>query len=102
MASLIHVGREFGPEADGLLLFSNPDVAKAPRRRMTIKASRDSGASWPEGSALLLDEGRSAGYSCLTMVDEQTVGILYEGSRAHMTFQRVPLADVLVGGEARR
>ena len=102
MASLIHVGREFGVAGDGLLLFSNPDVDRAPRRRMTIKASRDSGLSWPEGSALLLDEGRSAGYSCLTMIEAETVGILYEGSRAHLTFQRVPLADVLAGGEARR
>ena len=101
MASLIHVGRELTGEADGLLLFSNPDVLQAPRRCMSIKASRDSGATWPSSQALLLDEEPSAGYSCLTMIDAETVGILYEGSRAHMTFQRVPLADVLAGGEAR-
>jgi len=95
MASLIHVGRDTRGEADGVLLFSNPAVIRAPRCRMTIRASRDYGASWPEGQSLLLDAGRSAGYSCLTMIDEETVGILYEGSRAHLTFQRVPLAALL-------
>lgn len=102
MASLIHVGRELGGAADGLLLFSNPNVARAPRRRMSIKASTDSGNSWPGAQALLLDEGVSAGYSCLTMIDAKTVGILYECSRAQLAFQRVPLADVLAGGEAQR
>ena len=94
MASLIHVGRELGGEADGRLLFSNPAVAAAPRRRMSIRASDDWGRTWPEARWLLLDEGRSAGYSCLTMIDEDTVGVLYEGSRAHLTFQRVPLAEL--------
>ncbi len=94
MASLIHVGRELRGVADGRLLFSNPAVASAPRRRMSIRASDDGGKSWPEDRWLLLDEGKSAGYSCLTMIDEETVGILYEGSRAHMTFQRVPLSEL--------
>jgi sialidase-1 len=31
----------------------------------------------------------------MTMIDENTVGILYEGSQAHMTFQRVPLSDLV-------
>ena len=102
MASLIHVGRELGGAADGLLLFSNPDVARGPRRRMSIKASTDSGNSWPGAQTLLLDEGVSAGYSCLTMIDAKTVGILYECSRAQLAFQRVALADVLAGGEAQK
>ena len=61
---------------------------------MSIRASDNWGRSWPEARWLLLDEGRSAGYSCLTMIDEDTVGVLYEGSRAHLTFQRVPLAEL--------
>ena len=35
----------------------------------------------------------------MTMIDAETVGILYEGSRAHMTFQRIPLKDI-VGAQA--
>ena len=29
------------------------------------------------------------------MIDESTVGILFEGSRAHMTFMRIPLSDLI-------
>ena len=101
MASLIHVGREIDGEPDGRLLFSNPNVQHAPRRRMTIQASDDFGATWrPE--KLLLDEGTSAGYSCLTMIDANTIGILYEGSRAHMTFQRIPLRSLFPATGAAR
>lgn len=94
MASLINVGGETGKDLGGLLLFSNPDSLHG-RNHITIKASRDWGRTWPESHRLLLDEGNCAGYSCLSMIDAETVGILYEGSRAHMTFQRIPLKDIL-------
>jgi sialidase-1 len=95
MASLLHVGRERDGRADGLLLFCNPAVNRAPRRDMTIKLSADHGETWPAERALLLDAGDSAGYSCLTLIDEATVGVLYEGSASHLVFQRVPLAELL-------
>ena len=94
MASLIDVDQELGKNAGGWILFSNPD-SLAGRQRMMIKASRDGGLTWPKEFRLLLDEERSAGYSCMSMIDEETVGILYEGSQAHMTFQRIPLKDIL-------
>ena len=94
MASLIDVHRELGKPGSGPVLFSNPNSTSG-RHHLTIKASRDRGASWPKTLQLLLDEGRSAGYSCMTMIDEETLGILYEGSQAHMTFQRVPLEQLL-------
>jgi len=89
MASLISI-----PSIAKGLLFSNPNVPSAPRRNMTIKGSLDDGMTWPEQHQLLIDEGLSAGYSCLTMIDKETVGILFEGSRAHMTFMRIPLGDL--------
>ena len=102
MASLIDVHAEVGSlnsaagqqnRHDGLLLFSNPDSTEQ-RERITIKVSRDAGVTWLENK-LLLDQGRGAGYSCMAMIDEDTVGILYEGSLAQLTFQRIPLADLL-------
>ncbi len=78
-----------------ILLFSNPAVPDKPRRNMTIKVSLDDGNTWPEEYHLLIDSGTSAGYSCLTAIDPHTVGILYEGSRANMTFLRIPLKDIL-------
>ncbi len=94
MASLIDVDREMGKEVSGWLLFSNPDSTEG-RHHITIKASPDRGATWPRAHRLLLDEGSGAGYSCLSMIDENTVGILYEGSQAHMVFQRIPLSDLV-------
>ena len=93
MASLIHVDRELGSRTGRRLLFSNPD-SQSGRHHITIKASFDSGTTWPTGRKLLLDEGPGAGYSCMTIIDPQTVGILYEGSQAHMTFQRIRLGDL--------
>lgn len=77
-----------------VLLFSNPD-SKTSRSRMTIKVSLDDGKTWPEEHWILLDEERSRGYSCLTSIDENTIGILYEGSQAHMTFQKIALSELL-------
>ncbi|MGB1123994.1 MAG: exo-alpha-sialidase [Phycisphaeraceae bacterium] len=94
MASLINVDRELGKPYKGLLLFSNP-ASTSVRKEMTIRASTDGGMTWPEDKAVLIDHGKGAGYSCMTMIDEKTVGIVYEGNRAHMTFQRIPLADLL-------
>ena len=94
MASLIDVDRETGIDGGGRLLFSNPDSTEG-RNHMTIKGSSDRGLRWQKSHQVLLDEGDSAGYSCLTMVDPETIGILYEGSQAQLTFQRIPLSDVM-------
>ena len=101
MASLVDIDRELGRAPRGRLLFSNPDATDV-RRRITIKASDDGGSNWPEDRRVLLDSGRSAGYSCLTMIDDATIGILYESSQAHLAFQRVALADLLPGRGAFR
>lgn len=92
MASLIAVPPQKNVLGKDLLLFSNPDTTDG-RYNITIKASLDGGVTWPY--SLLLDEGDGWGYSCLTMIDSETVGILYESSVAHMTFQAVKLKDII-------
>lgn len=94
MASLIAVRAEDNVLNRNLLLFSNPNHLKE-RRNITIKLSLDDGLTWHEDNQVLLDEDAGWGYSCLTMIDDQTVGILYESSQAHMVFQAVPLNDLL-------
>lgn len=94
MASLISVAADDNISGRDILLFSNPDCDNA-RRDITVKISFDGGATWPEENKVLLDAGDGWGYSCLTMIDNRTVGILYESSQAHMTFQAIPLADLL-------
>lgn len=91
-ASLIHVDAADNGLGKDLLLFSNPATSSG-RNHMTIKASLDKGETWEH--ELLLDTGGSLGYSCLTMIDQDTVGILYESSKGHMFFQAVPLTAIV-------
>ena len=88
MASLLHVPAAENVLGRDILLFANP-ADPNDRRNLTLRISYDGGATWP--AAILLDEGEGWGYSCLTMIDPATVGILYESSQAHITFQAVPL-----------
>lgn len=94
MASLIKVKGEENITGEDLLLFSNPATDKG-RFNMTIKASLDGGRTWLENDSILLDEESGWGYSCLSMIDRETVGILYESSTGHMTFQAVKLTDFI-------
>ena len=57
------------------ILFANP--ARANRRtNMAVKLSYDEGETWPV--AKILHPGPSA-YSCLTVLSDGTIGLLYEG-----------------------
>ena len=80
--------------AKSILLFSNPN-SKFRRVKQTIKVSFDEGETWPEKFWIELDEGQGAGYSSITSIDEQSIGILYEGSQAQMTFQKILLSELL-------
>ena len=78
--------------AGNVLLFANPESKKT-RNMFTIKASEDQGETW--NHSLLLDEEGGWGYSCMAMVDPETVGILYEGSQSQLVFQTVKIKDIL-------
>ncbi|WP_373511077.1 exo-alpha-sialidase [Persicitalea sp.] len=77
-----------------VLLFSNPN-SKYQREHITVKVSFDDGMSWPEENWMLLDEGRGRGYSCLTSIDENTIGIVYESSQADLVFQQIVLSELI-------
>lgn len=94
MASLISVKAKDNVLKKDILIFSNPNSTQN-RNNITIKVSLDGGKTWSPEHQILLDEGHGWGYSCLSMVDKETVGILYESSVAHMTFQTVKLKDLV-------
>ncbi len=85
-------------EQDGrtvpLLLFANPHSQKS-RIQQTIQVSFDDGATWPDSYHWLLDEGRGAGYPSLTQIDGKHIGIVYEGSQAHLVFEKIPLKELI-------
>lgn len=94
MASLLAVNAKDNVLGRDLLFFSNPNTTKG-RNLITVKASLDGGTTWSDDNQVLLDEEYGWGYSCLTLVDSETIGILYEASTAHMTFQTVKIRDLV-------
>jgi sialidase-1 len=42
----------------------------------------------------VLNAEKGYGYSCMSMVDDKTIGILYEGVK-DLYFQKVPVSDLL-------
>lgn len=96
MAGLLHVPASENAAGKDILLFSNPDTVKG-RNSITIKASLDGGVTWLPENSLMIDAEEGWGYSCLTMTDRSTIGILYEGSVSQIVFQSVRLSDVVRG-----
>jgi sialidase-1 len=93
MASLISAELEINGKMQQVLFFSNPD-SKTERSHMTIKTSIDTGLTWPGEYQVLLNTETGYGYSCMTMVNENTIGILYEGVK-ELYFQKIPVDDLL-------
>jgi sialidase-1 len=76
-----------------VLFFSNPNTTSG-RYDITIKASLDLGQTWLPANQLLIDERNCYGYSSLTQIDAETIGILYEGTK-DLYFVKVPVASII-------
>lgn len=73
------------------MLSSNNDDPHL-RRNTTVRLSRDDGRTFT--TSMVLEAGPSA-YSTLDMIDDHTVGVLYErGDYAHITFAAFPLSEL--------
>lgn len=88
-ASLIRAGI-FGLNQSPVLIFSNP--ASLRRERLTLRISRDDGATWPE--TWLLNAGPAA-YSCLVELSDSRIGCLFEngGTSPYERISWVTLPD---------
>ena len=91
MASLIAHNLQINGEEKQVQFFSNPND-KHQRINMTIKASFDGGNTWPEANQVLLNTAPGFGYSCMTMVDDKTIGVVYEGVK-ELFFQKIPVKE---------
>lgn len=92
-ASIIKAKVNVNGSMKEVLFFSNVNSRNA-REDLTIKASLDLGETWLPAHQLLVDERKSFGYSCLTKIDGNTLGLLYEGVR-DLYFVRIPVGDVV-------
>lgn len=89
MASII----SFDKNGKKYLFFSNPADAKK-RINMTIKASDNDGENWDRLPSLKLYEKEGFGYSCMSIIDNKYIGILYEGS-GDLIFQKIPIDEFI-------
>ena len=95
-ASLLRVNYRQDEHQMHLMLFSNPYSSDSTQRsRQTIRVSFDDGTMWPLSHNQLLDEYQGSGYSSLTQIDENNIGIVYEGSQADLVFQVLSLSELL-------
>ncbi len=86
--------RHDDPVRGPLFFFSNPAVSAAPRREMTLKVSRNNCRTWPINLRTTYDYRNCFGYSSITMIGDDHVGVLYEGS-LELRFLRIPVAELL-------
>ncbi len=79
----------------GALLFSNPAMPNQ-RRNMTVRASTDGGRTWNAGRRI---DPRPSAYSCMTVLKDGSIGILYETGDTYLystlTFARFPLEWIM-------
>lgn len=92
MASIIRHDYTKNGAKKSMLVFCNPD-SKVARDYITIKTSNDDGKTWQK--KIMMDEWKGRGYSCLTSIDEETIGVLYESSQADLVFQAIKIKDLL-------
>jgi sialidase-1 len=93
MGSLVRARVKVAGVLKDVLFFSNPATSSG-RYNITIKASLDMGETWLPANKLLIDERNCYGYSSLTKIDDETIGILYEGTK-DLYFVKVPVNEII-------
>ena len=76
-----------------VLFFSNPSTSSG-RYNITVKASLDLGETWLPANQLLVDERTCYGYSSLTKIDDNTIGLLYEGTK-DLYFVKLAISEII-------
>lgn len=93
MGSIIKAPVRIKGAMKDVLFFSNPNTISG-RYNISIKASLDLGQTWLPANQLLIDDRACYGYSSLTRLDDNTIGLLYEGIR-ELYFVKVPVSEII-------
>jgi sialidase-1 len=93
MGSIIKAKVNLHGKLQDVLFFCNPNTSSG-RYNITIKASMDMGETWLPANQYLVDERNCYGYSCLTQIDANTLGLLYEGTR-DLYFIQIPVEEII-------
>lgn len=81
-----------GPDGKRLLAFSNPHTQRG-RSNLCVQFSQNSGLTWPSQLLARVDNRKFYGYSCLTYIGNNTLGIIYEG-KGDLLFTVVKVPDI--------
>jgi len=92
--SMIRVEYVNDGEPVDILVFTNCH-SQTVRSHQTLQVSFDEGLTWPEQYHFLLDEGLGNGYPSIAQIDDRHLGIVYEGSQAHLVFEKIAIAELL-------
>ena len=95
--SLINIAFSHDGQWRNALLFTNCHT-QVERFNQMIQVSFDEGYTWPDEYHLLLDEGLGNGYPSLAQIDDEHIGIVYEGSQAHLVFEKIAISALLERG----
>jgi sialidase-1 len=93
MAGLMKATMNWDGKTKEFLFFSNPASSHG-RVNLSIRYSLDLGETWPKNQKVLIDERKLYGYSVMTKIDDNTVGLLYEGT-GDLYFLRIPVTSLL-------
>lgn len=93
--SLIKIRSTADGDDDNLMAFMNP-ASQTGRVDLTLKLSRDEGKTWPAELQRTLYTPQGLGYSALTKIDANTLGVLHE-TAGGLLFQRIDLNEILNG-----
>lgn len=93
MASILKAPVTVSGIKKDILFFSNV-YTTFNRYNMTVSASTDLGETWSEANRLQIDERPCYGYSCLTALNSQYIGLIYEGTR-DLYFVKIAVKEVL-------
>lgn len=93
MAGFMKASMNWEGKARDFLFFSNPASSHG-RVNLSVRYSMDLGETWPSSQKVLIDERKSYGYSVMTKIDDNTIGLLYEGT-GDLYFVRIPVNSLV-------
>jgi sialidase-1 len=93
MAGFMKESMNWDGEIKEFLFFSNPASSHG-RVNLSLRYSIDLGETWPSTQKILIDERKSYGYSVMTKIDDNTIGLLYEGI-GDLNFVRIPISSLV-------
>lgn len=88
--SLIRVSWKNADSPSGMIAFMNPNVTRG-RYDMSVQISEDDGTSWTRKLKVYSPE--CFGYSSMCLLDNETLGLLYE-TRGGLIFQKLNITDI--------